>query len=387
MQRHDAGGVDTRAPCPELANDFWRLSTIRPLLSVGYKKMKGLLNATLHLLKEIFNALPKLIAAILTVVRRICELHRRSDGKQRMHCLPIPSGVYLRPDASIYSQRYLMSLGMAVTWDNPDVNLTDGLGNVVGSHDLQPSTSYQITATIHNRSNDAPVPPPAGMPVIFSLLRFGVLGTTVQTIGSTVVDHLPVRGAPGEPVHASITWVTPPVPGHYCIQIEAVVPDDANQLDNVGQHNTVIRGVHHAEALALKIPVRNALQGARTFSVQLHSYRLPAEPLIRKGLGGRLQRRSPSHESSPEQRESDSSLLARVVAVNRADLFPPPPEWNPDISHRRLTIQPDQTVELEFTATVPSSAPAGFRQPFHVAVFEESSKLPIGGVTAIFIVQ
>jgi hypothetical protein len=345
--------------------------------------MKGLVDAAIHLIKEIFAAFPNLIQVIISVIRRVCERQRRADGKQRMDCLPIPSGVYLRPDASIYSQTYLMSLGMAVTWDNPDVTLTDGLGNVVGSHDLKSSTPYTVTATIHNRSNEAPAP---GMPVVFTLLSFGVLGPTAQKIGSTVVD-LPVRGAPGEPVQASITWVTPPTPGHYCIQIEAIVPDDANPLDNVGQHNTVIQGVLHGQAIVLKVPVRNMLQGARTFAIELHAYRLPAEPLIRGGLGGRLRGAvGEAPGTHPTGRETDESLRARVVAANRIELFPAPPEWAPAVSHRRVTVEPDQTVELEFTATVPNSAPAGVRQPFHISVSEESTDRPVGGVTAIFIV-
>jgi len=276
---------------------------------------------------------------------------------------------------------------MAVTWDNPDVKLTDGLGNVVGSHDLKPATAYTITATIHNRSNDAPVPSPPGMPVVFTLLSFGVLGTKVQTIGTTVVDHLPVRGAPGEPVQAAITWVTPPAPGHYCIQIDAVVANDANQLDNMGQHNTVIRVARRAEALSLTIPVRNALQGTRTFSVQLHSYHLPSTPLIRKGLGGNRRAPDDNREEHREERESDAAFLLRVVAANRPELFPAPAEWNAAISHRQLTIAPDQSIDLEFTATVPASASEGTHQPFTVAVFEEAAKLPVGGVTAIFTVQ
>jgi hypothetical protein len=60
-------------------------------------------------------------------------------AKNLCHVLPIPSGVWLQPDAYLYSQGYLMSPGMAVTWDNPDVQLTDTGGAVVGSHDLLPS--------------------------------------------------------------------------------------------------------------------------------------------------------------------------------------------------------------------------------------------------------
>jgi hypothetical protein len=346
--------------------------------------MKGFVTAAVHLIKEVFSAFPNLIKLIVVLILRLCKLHRRYGGKQPIDCLPIPSGVYLQPDASIYSQQYLMSRGMAVTWDNPDVKLTDGLNNVVASHDLQPSTSYTVTATIHNRKNDAPVP---SMPVVFSLVSFGISGPSVQSIGSTVVD-LPVRGALGEPAQAAITWTTPPAPGHYCIIIEALVTNDANPLDNVGQHNTVIQGVINSQTIVLKVPIRNILQGPRTFAVQLHSYHLPAHPIVRGGLSGRAQ--AASSEARPRTsggpRESDATLLARVVAANRPELFPAPPEWTPAISQSSVVLDPGQTVELEFTATVPSSAPVGLRQPFHISVTEKSTNRPIGGVTATFVV-
>jgi hypothetical protein len=344
--------------------------------------MKAIIDALIDFVKRVLGALPGLIRLLLLLLRRACERKRQYGGKQPMHCLPIPAGVYLRPDASIYSQNYLMSLGMAVTWDNPDVHLTDALNNVVGSHSLKPSTSYTVTATIHNRSNDAPA---LDMPVVFRLFGFGVGGGTVQEIGSVKVD-LPVRGAPGEPVEASVTWTTPPAPGHYCIQIEAVLPDDANPLDNVGQHNTVIQGVSAGRALHLIVPIRNRLQGVRTFAVRHHSYHLPAEPIVRRGLGRR--RRDALDDvradTTREARETDESLQARVVAANRPELFASPPDWAPAVSARRVTLEAEGTTEVEFTATVPASAPAGSRQLFHVSVTEESTERPVGGVTAIF---
>jgi hypothetical protein len=346
--------------------------------------MKGLIAASVHLIKEIFTALPKWIKLVAALIVRLCKLEWRSHGKQSIDCLPIPSGVYLRPDACIYSQQYLMSVGMAVTWDNPDVTLTDALNNVVGSHDLKPSTPYTVTASIHNRKNDTPVP---SMPVVFKLIGFGVSGPTVQDIGSTVVD-LPVRGAPGEPARASVTWTTPPTPGHYCIVIEAVVTDDANPLDNVGQHNTVVQGVARGQAIVLRFPVHNPLQGARTFAVRLHSYQLPTEPLVRGGLGEHARRAAgaASTGGSRGPRESDASLLARVVAANRAELFPAPPEWEPAVSQAEVTVEPDRPVELVFTATVPNSAPTGLRQPFHISVSEQSTNRPVGGVTTTYVV-
>jgi hypothetical protein len=104
----------------------------------------GLWKALLHILREVPASFWALVQLIL---RRLRRFHERVDhGQEALPCLPIPSGVWLQPDATLYSQGYLMSLGMAVTWDNPDVELTDSGGAVVGSHDLLPLTDYKITA-------------------------------------------------------------------------------------------------------------------------------------------------------------------------------------------------------------------------------------------------
>ncbi|MGB7815433.1 MAG: hypothetical protein WBL28_03695, partial [Methylotenera sp.] len=291
--------------------------------------------------------------------------------------LPIPSGVWLQPDAYLYSQRYLMSLGLAVTWDNPDVTLTDMLGNVVGSHNLKPSTDYRITALIHNKANDAPAP---SMPVVFTLLDFGAGGVTRQNFGTETVD-LPVRAAPGEPVSATVVWKTPPTPGHYCIEIEAVWLDDVNPLDNVGQHNTVIRGVTPRERIVLPVPITNFIQGRSRLKVRLDSYVLPARPLIRDG--GR-DREAVFGRDSQAVRESDAGFLKRIIAENSPGKFPADPSWTPSLSAHELTLERGQSAVVEFEATVPASAASGQEQRFNIAVSEESTGRIIGGVTLIF---
>lgn len=97
----------------------------------------GIWKALQHILREVPLSFWALIQLILRQLRRFRE--RADRGQESLPCLPIPSGVWLQPDAYLYGQGYLMSLGMAVTWDNPDVQLTDTGGAVVGSHDLLPS--------------------------------------------------------------------------------------------------------------------------------------------------------------------------------------------------------------------------------------------------------
>ena len=52
-------------------------------------------------------------------------------------CQTIPPHIYRRPDPMIYSQQYLQSQGIAVTWQNPDVTIEQG-GVPVDPTQLQP---------------------------------------------------------------------------------------------------------------------------------------------------------------------------------------------------------------------------------------------------------
>jgi hypothetical protein len=329
----------------------------------------GIWKALLHILREVPHSFWALIQLILRRLRRFCQ--RREKGQQSLPCLPIPAGVWLQPDAYLYSQRYLMSLGMAVTWDNPDVELTDMTGAVVGSHDLLPSTDYRIKARIHNRSDNAPAP---GMPVVFTMLSFGAGGGSTP-IGSDVIN-LPVRAAPGEPAFASVVWKTPSTPGHYCIEVQAVWADDVNPLDNIGQENTQVKKVSHGESVVLPIPVTNFLQGRGQLRARLDSYVLPEHPLTRR-------ERETSRRGREGEKESDESFRDRIVHANSPEDFPPPEAWGATLSSHEIRLGTDDTTELEFRATVPTSAAVGSEQRFNVAVSEATNGQMIGGVTII----
>ena len=69
-----------------------------------------MLKAFAHLLREVPAAFPRFFSLLL---RRVRDCWRRRTGPdQALHCLPIPAGVWLQPDCYLYSQRYLMSLGL-----------------------------------------------------------------------------------------------------------------------------------------------------------------------------------------------------------------------------------------------------------------------------------
>ncbi len=326
--------------------------------------LKDLLDAFAQLLREVPAAFPRFFKLLIARLRDCWR--QRTGPDPATCCLPIPAGVWLQPDAYLYSQRYLMSLGMAVTWDNPDVTLTDMGGAVIGSHDLLPSTDYRITAMIHNKAATAPAP---GLPVVFTLIAFGANGPKRQTIGVVPID-LPVRAAPGEPTPASIVWRTPPTPDHYCIEVDAVWPDDAFPIDNVGQHNTVVRGAAPGQRVQVRVPAhrRTIRAAARTqamrMQVRLDGYVLPERPLLRG------------------ERESREVLMKRIVEANRPERFAA--DWNAGLSAQELVLEGDvDAVAIDFEATVPASAAAGSERRFNISVSDAASGQAIGGVTVI----
>src|SRR3954447_2468761 len=61
-------------------------------------------------------------------------------------CIDLPPDVYKRADPLLYSQQYLMARGLAVTWDNPDIDVLDG-GAVV-SGPLKPDHDYTVRVRV-----------------------------------------------------------------------------------------------------------------------------------------------------------------------------------------------------------------------------------------------
>ena len=225
-------------------------------------------------LESLRDALPllfKLIAAIIAIIRRLSRNAGKSDRERRRshdRCVPINEPAYKRPDPLIYSQSYLMSLGIGVTWDNPDIQLFSTGGVPVPSHALLPDTEYEVVARIWNGSTEAPV---VSLPVHFSFLSFGV--QTVSTpIGSTFVD-LGVKGGPGCPTIGKVKWRTPATPGHYCLQVLLEWLDDLNPANNLGQENTNVGKVHSPAnfTFTLRNPTHERLQ----YRFETDAYRIP----------------------------------------------------------------------------------------------------------------
>jgi hypothetical protein len=236
------------------------------------------------------------------------------------------------PDPLIYDQYYLMSLGLAVTWDNPDIRLKLG-GVVVNPSDLQENTEYQIFARIWNSSPNAPV---AGLRVVFQYLQYGIgtqpipIGTTTQT----TVD-LEVLGYP--PALAVVNWTTPSTPGHYCVQVHLEPFDDSNFNNNLGQLNTHV--VTAQSPAVSSFALRNDSRVRRMFTFEADSYFVGEPPPC----------------GPPE------SLLAGSRRIGRATLPPrhlygsqPLPEgWLVQFEPTNPTLDPGEQITLSASVVPP----------------------------------
>jgi hypothetical protein len=279
-----------------------------------------------------------------------------SEGQPASRGIDVPPHTYKRPDPMIYSQFYLMSKGVAVTWDNPDIQLFDGGGRPVPSSALAPGTAYDIRARIWNGSTDAPA---VNVLVRFFYLSFGV-GTIRNYIGEVYVD-VPVKGSPLGVAEARMAWVTPPA-GHYCIQVEIDWIDDANPFNNLGQENVDVKKLNSPNA-TFTFPVRNTSARTRALALRADSYAIP--PKAPCPVKPRTGPNGPSDVRDPYER-------------HRPARYPIPDGWTVDVpGGHELTLRSGEQrdVSVKITAT------DGFvgTQPINVNAFDGLDL--VGGVT------
>lgn len=290
------------------------------------------------------------LSALRELSQIVCEVLRRSlrrRGPTPRRCVPINHPAFFRPDPLIYDQYYLTGLGLAVTWDNPDIQLYLN-GAPVSSSALLPGTTYEVSAQIWNNSAQAPV---ANMSVAFSFLEFGV-GTVSVPIGTTNID-LGVKGGPNCPAPATMPWTTPTTPGHYCLQVQLQPVDDGNTQNNLGQENTNVSTAHSTATFAFTL--RNSTDRSHTYSFETDAY-TPGTP-------------DPCNGSA----EGRHARLARHQRGSQ----PVPVGWQVKIDPQAPSLVPGQSTTITVTATPPN----GFigEQGINVNAFHDGELA--GGVT------
>ncbi|MGZ3522408.1 MAG: COG1470 family protein [Vulcanimicrobiaceae bacterium] len=304
----------------------------------------------------------RIIRMILRLLQqRGSVLGQLQPGTADLNCQVVPPWINRQPDPFIYDQRWLMSLGLAVTWENPDVRIEKG-GVPVDSSDLQPDSDYDVIARIWNNSVDAPV---QFLPVYYSYLEFGIATQRIP-IGTTHAD-LGVKGSPTCPAYATYTWHTPAAAGHYCLLIELLWSDDKNPYNNLGQHNTNVKALNSPHA-SFTFPVRNPAQVEQEIELRLDAYQLP-------NLQDCIAQQPAADPKLTRDEISRQYQIAR--AIHNPKKFPIPGGWSVEAQPDRLRLGPGEQQDV----TVEITAPDGFagRQAINVNGF--AGRTLIGGVT------
>lgn len=325
------------------------------------KLLQFLLRSILDLLKGVTY---KWILSLIDILRDILKALRDKWARpKRPHadknatnegCGPIHHTSFHRPDPLIYSQQYLLKLGLAVTWDNPDIVLMKN-GVIVSEGDLLPDTEYEIVATIWNNSYDAPV---VGLVVDFSYLSFGA-GTTLNFIGTTAVN-MGVKGGINHPAHARMLWKTPPA-GHYCIQVNLKWADDVNPHNNLGQNNVNV--VSPQSPATFSFQLRNNTQKSELYRLRTDTYTLP--PL----------KDCPDKTAKP--RDNDAQWR-EIQVTHNSNNYPIPPGWTVTLTPAEVLLAPDEEVTVEVSITPPDDFVG--KQAFNIQAGYGTGKFA-GGVT------
>jgi hypothetical protein len=320
--------------------------------------------------KRLADGLKVLFATIRMLLCRLVKGQKLPSPSQSDCCIQLPPDVYKRADPLLYAQYYLMAQGLAVTWDNPDIDIFDGAAPVTGA--LQPAHRYRVRVRVWNGSYDAPA---LGVGVALSYLSFGAQ-TVSHPIASTAVN-LGAKGTIDCPAYAEFSWTTPAIGGHYCLQAQLSWGDDANPSNNLGQKNVNVAEMQSPAKFAFT--VRNEASVARRFLIEADCYGLPKlqacvpETPPGEGRGER-----------PRTRLAESKARwAKALREQAYGHFPVPDDWSVRIVPDTLSLQPRQEAEVAVEIEARDAAFLGSKT-FNVHVFtigESGSRAMTGGVT------
>ena len=356
-------------------------------------------------------------------------------------CGRIPEVLVRRPDPSIYSQSYLASQGLPVTWNNPDIWVAPAAspGSVEpDSYHLTDDTDYIVSVRAHNAATD----PAIGVRVrlVYRPWSFNspdVTPVEVDADGNEVVRSVDIA-AMGSAI-AQFAWHTPKLqPGdsaHYCLQALLSHPLDVNVGNNVGQENTNVYSqnpgfVSPGELAQLEIPLHNV--GRRPQAIRFHvdAYEIAADDRVqlsiehirgraRLSTSDRLGHSLPTVEPveirrRPRERGAESAAGHRSKALFGRVTFSSPKSrfelgrtrYAGFESLRRaildrdyslptgMTVDAPETVALDpaealttaFAIQVPNDAQPGTRLPMNIRAETDDGAL-VGGVTLFFDVR
>lgn len=248
----------------------------------------------LAILLGLLQLIVLLIVLIPTAIARLCKclkdffkkMNFKEEEKGEKDCNPpFPEPVFRRPDPCIYSQSYLASQGLPVTWDNPDIWMAKAVTPHIiepDSYHLLDDTDYLVSVRVHNASTDLAL----GVKVrlLYRPWSFNspdLIPVQVNNSGQEVLRFVNIPGM-GSSI-AQFLWHTPAVSqggvSHYCIQAHVSHPLDLNLLNNMGQENTNVHSanpghVAAGEVIEYDIPLFNHTNTLARFFFQADAYKI-----------------------------------------------------------------------------------------------------------------
>ena len=276
-----------------------------------------------------------------------------SESLQPTKPVYVSGHTYKRPDPMIYSQSYLMSKGLAVTWDNPDIHLYES-GVPVPSNDVLPGQTYTIHSKVWNGSVDAPA---VNVIARFYYLSFGI-GAGRHYIGQTLID-VPVKGSPKLPTIVEFPWTAPTTPGHYCLQTELVWGDDANPDNNLGQENINVKKLNSPNA-TFEFVLRNDSVFTKRLLLRADSYSLPPK------------------QCCPEGNQAARPNDIDPYALHRLSRYPVPEGWQIQYTPGdEIVLEPEKEMSIKVKITTTDEFIA--KKAININAFD--GKQLVGGVT------
>jgi hypothetical protein len=313
------------------------------------------------------------IRQMLAALRELRQIRAGGTERQRRmtdeRCVAVRHPALQRPDPLIYSQTFLMGLGLAVTWDNPDIQLSLN-GVPVSSSGLQADTEYDLTARIWNGSTEAPV---VGLPVRFTQHGFGI-ATGAQEFAQTTVD-LGVKGGPNQPAFATVKWRTPAGGGHYCLQVHLDWYDDSNPNNNLGQENTDVAAASSPAQTTFRLR-NDDRERRRRYRFETDAYIVPEPPSCRE-----VDRES-ERDRRGRRMLAGQPLTRAAVAPAVLDRHDParhrvPQGWDVELQPSQPVLGPGEEIDVQLVVTPPGGWTG--RQAINVNAFDDVAA--VGGVT------
>jgi hypothetical protein len=367
------------------------------------------------------------------LVKCLCEFLRTTNlypEEQPKYCDQIPEPLVRRPDPCIYSQTYLASQGLPVTWDNPDIWVALASNPTAiepDSFHLKGDTDYIVFVQVHNASTDAAI----GVRVRLVYRPWSFNSPDLVPVETDASGHEVFNWVNIAPVDATITqfkWHTPKVdPGqtqHFCLQAHLSHPMDTNPANNIGQENTIVHGaalapVSPGDIAELEVPLFNARGGEQQIRFRFDRYEINfkdtaqlrlkvVEGSMKLPLADRLLHTVPvvnplrrrDRESGREQVFGKVDFRSAKLSIHSAktkyegfeglrqqvldrDYSLPEGTVTVDNVGEALRLAPRSSFVTKFQVKIPADVPPGSRLPINL-VAEDAAGVVVGGVTAYF---